>query len=69
MWVSNFGHVYLDLTRLSSIHLVHEDNKEKEFELEMSWISAETQGIFLPVPKDLHQEAEEKAKAALDNFE
>jgi len=51
------------------IHLVHEDNKEKEFELEMSWIGAETQGVFLPVPKDLHQEAEEKAKAALDNFE
>jgi len=51
------------------IHLVHEDNKEKEFELEMSWIGAETQGVFLPVPKDLHQEAEEKAKAALEAFE
>ena len=55
--------------QIHSIHLVHEDNKEKEFELEMSWIGAETQGVFLPVPKDLHQEAEEKAKAALDNFE
>jgi len=54
---------------MTSIHLVHEDNKEKEFELELSWIGAETQGVFLPVPKDLHQEAEEKAKAALDNFE
>ena len=58
-----------DLTEIVSIHLVHEDNKEKEFELEMSWIGVETQGIFVPVPKDLHQEAEEKAKAALENFE
>lgn len=54
---------------MTSIHLVHEDNKEKEFELEMSWMGEETQGIFLTVPKDLHQEAEEKAKAALENFE
>lgn len=69
MWVQIFSQVHSDLTYVSSIHLVHEDNKEKEFELEMSWIGAETQGVFLPVPKDLHQEAEEKAKAALDNFE
>ena len=54
---------------MTSIHLVHEDNKEKEFELEMSWMGEETQGNFLTVPKDLRQEAEEKAKAALENFE
>ena len=64
-----FGQVQAILIKLASIHLVHEDNKEKEFELEMSWMGEETQGIFLTVPKDLHQEAEEKAKAALENFE
>ncbi|EEB90352.1 hypothetical protein MPER_11450 [Moniliophthora perniciosa FA553] len=51
------------------IHLVHEDSKEKEFELEMSWIGDETDGLHLPVPKDLFAEAEAKAKAALEDFE
>lgn len=69
MSVSIFGYIRSVLIKPPSIHLVHEDNKEKEFELEMSWIGAETQGVFLPVPKVLHQEAEEKAKAALDDFE
>jgi 20S proteasome subunit alpha 7 len=48
---------------------VHEDAKEKEFELEMSWIGEETKGIHLPVPKDLHRDAEAKAKEALETFE
>lgn len=53
----------------SSIYLVHDDAKEKEFELEMSWIGAETNGLHLPVPKDLFTEADAKAKAALENFD
>ena len=53
-----------------SIYLCHEDAKEKDFELEMTWITEETKGLHLPVPKDLHDEAERKAKAALeDDFE
>jgi 20S proteasome subunit alpha 7 len=52
-----------------SIYLVHDDAKEKEFELEMSWIGDETNGVHLPVPKELFEEAESKAKAALENFE
>ncbi|KZT12831.1 proteasome subunit alpha type-3 [Laetiporus sulphureus 93-53] len=51
------------------IYLVHEDAKEKEFELEMSWIGDETNGIHRPVPKDLFVEAEQKAKESLENFE
>ncbi|KAF9469036.1 20S proteasome subunit [Collybia nuda] len=51
------------------IYLVHEDVKEKEFELEMSWIGEETNGVHLPVPKELMEEAEAKAKAALENFD
>lgn len=35
----------------------------------MSWIGDETDGVHLPVPKDLHDEAEQKAKAALETFE
>jgi len=51
------------------IYLVHDDAKEKEFELEMSWIGDETNGVHLPVPKALFDEAEAKAKAALETFE
>ncbi|KAH9049020.1 20S proteasome subunit [Lactarius hengduanensis] len=35
------------------IHLVHDDAKEKEFELELSWIGDETNGRHVPVPRDL----------------
>ncbi|KAF8450378.1 20S proteasome subunit [Boletus edulis BED1] len=51
------------------IYLVHDDNKEKEFELEMSWVCSETNGLHVPVPADLLAEAERKAKEALENFE
>ncbi|KAK7061568.1 proteasome subunit alpha type [Favolaschia claudopus] len=47
------------------IYLVHEDAKEKQFELEMSWIGSETNGVHVPVPQDLFDEAESKAKEAL----
>lgn len=49
-----------------SIHLVHDDSKDKEFELELSWIGAETNGLHLPVPKDLFEEADKKGRDALD---
>ncbi|CUS20843.1 LAQU0S01e15874g1_1 [Lachancea quebecensis] len=46
------------------IYLAHEDNKEKDFELEMSWCSAsETNGLHKAVPKDLLDEALAFAKA------
>ncbi|KAF7433250.1 hypothetical protein PC9H_005200 [Pleurotus ostreatus] len=51
------------------IYLVHEDAKEKEFELEMSWIGEETGNKHVPVPEDLLKEAETQAKAALEDFE
>ncbi|XP_006460192.1 20S proteasome subunit, partial [Agaricus bisporus var. bisporus H97] len=50
------------------IYLVHEDAKEKEFELEISWIGQETDNVHLPVPRELQQDAEAKAKAALETF-
>jgi 20S proteasome subunit alpha 7 len=52
-----------------SFRSVHDDAKEKEFELEMSWIGDETGGIHRPVPKKLLEEAQRKAKEALENFE
>ena len=52
-----------------SIYLVHEDAKEKDFELEMSWVGPESGGVHLPVPKELKDEAEQRAKASLENFD
>jgi 20S proteasome subunit alpha 7 len=71
MFVSHFSSpcIIFLTSYIASIYLVHDDAKEKEFELEMSWIGDETNGVHLPVPKDLFNEAESKAKAALENFE
>ncbi|WVW81469.1 hypothetical protein I302_103463 [Kwoniella bestiolae CBS 10118] len=48
------------------IYLVHDDNKDKDFELEMTWICQESGNKHRPVPDDLLKSAEEKAKAALE---
>ncbi|CAI6053365.1 unnamed protein product [Clonostachys chloroleuca] len=48
------------------IHHAHKDNKDKEFELEMTWISGidgPTKGRHVEVPKALREEAERLAKA------
>lgn len=60
---------WLHRANFTSIYLVHDDAKEKDFELEMSWIGAESGGLHVSVPKDLFDEAEAKAKAALENFD
>ncbi|KAG8730545.1 hypothetical protein FRC11_006447 [Ceratobasidium sp. 423] len=48
------------------IHLVHDDSKDKEFELELSWIGPETGGKHAQVPRELWAEADRKAREALD---
>jgi len=48
------------------VHLVHDDNKDKDFELEMTWICKESGGKHVVVPADLLAEAEAKARAALE---
>lgn len=52
-----------------SIYLVHDDAKDKEFELEVTWISEESKGLHTAVPEDLLKEAKEKAQEALDTFD
>ncbi|GAP92023.1 putative proteasome component C1 [Rosellinia necatrix] len=50
------------------IYVAQQDNKDKEFELEMSWISnadGPTKGRHVEVPKDLLEEAERLAKKAI----
>ncbi|KAF2142184.1 uncharacterized protein K452DRAFT_287403 [Aplosporella prunicola CBS 121167] len=51
------------------IYFAHEDIKDKEFELEMTWISSAdgpTKGRHEEVPKALREEAEKLAKKALE---
>lgn len=51
------------------IYVAHEDSKDKEFELEMSWISdlqGPTKGRHLEVPAELREEAEKLAKKSLE---
>lgn len=51
------------------IYVAHEDSKDKEFELEMTWISdlqGPTKGRHEPVPDELREEAEKAAKKALE---
>jgi 20S proteasome subunit alpha 7 len=35
----------------------------------MSWVGPESDGVHLPVPKELKDEAVQKAKASLENFD
>lgn len=51
------------------IYVAHEDSKDKEFELEMTWISAldgPTKGRHQHVPQELLEEADTAAKKAMD---
>ncbi|KAF2365227.1 Proteasome subunit alpha/beta [Trinorchestia longiramus] len=48
------------------IYLVHDEVKDKQFELELSWVCAETHGRHELVPKQLKIQAEKYAKAALE---
>ena len=54
------------------IYVAQDDNKDKEFELEMSWISGAdgpTKGRHVHVPKDILEEAERYAKKAISDEE
>ncbi|KAK9455061.1 nucleophile aminohydrolase [Dipodascopsis uninucleata] len=45
------------------IYIAHDDSKDKDFELEISWVSeSETKGLHEFVPKELLEEAERLAK-------
>lgn len=48
------------------IYLAHEDNKDKDFELELTWASQATNGRHVEVPKQLFDQAVEYALAELD---
>lgn len=45
---------------------MHDDNKDKDFELEMTWVCAESGGKHKAVPQELLAEADAKGRAALE---
>lgn len=49
----------------NSIHQVHDEAKDKDFELELSWISPESGYKHAPVPFAVAAEAERAAKEIL----
>ena len=51
---------------VDSIHTVHDEAKDKDFELELSWIGPQSGWKHAPVPKDIADAAEAKAKAIID---
>eukprot|EP01104_Vermistella_antarctica_P020263 TRINITY_DN8606_c0_g1_i1.p1 TRINITY_DN8606_c0_g1~~TRINITY_DN8606_c0_g1_i1.p1 ORF type:complete len:285 (+),score=66.17 TRINITY_DN8606_c0_g1_i1:79-855(+) len=51
------------------VHYVHDDVKDKEFELELGWACEASKHRFVRVPKDIHQAAETEAKRLLDDDE
>lgn len=48
------------------IHIVHDEVKDKTFQLQMSWVCNETGGLHQMVPDNLLEQAETLAKNALD---
>ncbi|CAI9153580.1 unnamed protein product [Rangifer tarandus platyrhynchus] len=46
-------------------HIVHDEVKDKAFELELSWVGEITNGRHEIVPKDIREEAEKYAKESL----
>eukprot|EP00160_Parvularia_atlantis_P015206 Unigene4225_Nuclearia_a/m.12859 Unigene4225_Nuclearia_a/g.12859 ORF Unigene4225_Nuclearia_a/g.12859 Unigene4225_Nuclearia_a/m.12859 type:complete len:251 (-) Unigene4225_Nuclearia_a:79-831(-) len=51
------------------IHAVHDETKDKAFELELSWVCEESKGKHQMVPRELATEAEAEAMRALEAAE
>lgn len=46
--------------------MVHDELKDKNFEMELSWVSVETEGEHQRVPEAVFLEAERSAKQAME---
>lgn len=46
--------------------MLHDEAKDKPFELEMSWVCEETEWKYQAVPQSQVKEAEEWAKASIE---
>jgi len=48
------------------VYLVHDELKDKNFELELSWVCKDSDGLHQRVPNNVFQEAEKAAKQAME---
>ncbi|KAL5109612.1 Proteasome subunit alpha type-3 [Taenia crassiceps] len=48
------------------IYTVHDEIKDKNFELDLSWVGAKTENRHQVVPPEVHKEAEDYAKRSLE---
>lgn len=48
------------------IYMVHDELKDKQFELELSWVGKHTDGLHVPVPQDVQEDAVKLAKASIE---
>jgi len=51
------------------LHSVHDPVKDKEFELELSWVCDDSARVHQLVPKELRDDAERRAKAIIEEQE
>ncbi|CAG9855984.1 unnamed protein product [Phyllotreta striolata] len=48
------------------IYLVHDELKDKNFELELSWVCKDSGGLHVKVPESVYADAEKAAKQAME---
>lgn len=51
---------------ICSIYTVHDELKDKNFELELSWVCKESNGRHEKVPESIFTDAEKAAKQAME---
>lgn len=49
------------------VYTVHDEVKDKAFELELSWVGKDTDGFHQFVPAEIQEEAEKLAKKSLED--
>lgn len=49
------------------VYVVHDELKDKHFELELAWVGEKTNGKFEMVPQSFLEECENYAKASLQD--
>lgn len=64
---SAFFNIWRHMT-FFSIYVVHDEVKDKDFELELSWVGANTNGVHQFVPREVFTQAEKYAKVSFNNF-
>lgn len=55
------------ITVMFRIYMVHDELKDKQFELELSWVGAHTNGKHVEISKEVYEDALKYAKASLDD--